>query len=848
MNLSERPDSDRQATRAVWLSFAWTALALPLAIVMPWLSLAPPALLWILNVTPLAVTAGFILWSFGLAIRQVGRVGHTLVALPLTVAQFVLFTLLFVQIACHLGMGHYQMSATPRWWDWLAFSAAHALRAADLLDVIEGYRLDIQVIRHGSGLTACVVVALHLVMGLFVISLVMEWLGRAWRWLRSSGDLWRATRIVLVTVVLLTLLSLGWMVFLLKESEYRAVTPADLALWPVEQLLRVVDFADVMVVYGLHLRPFPVTILSATVGVVLRLVLALLAAGLLRQAFRSLSLRALRGFGLSREELTNVSKAGPDSRLGRLARQRLDDLVRTPEPSTRKHWAIVSVGCLGLAALVIALRSVPAGWGWDAAAERTAAAAVGDDPDLASRGLAGLQRMGVAASVAVPTLEAALSSATPERRTEFLETLGYLGPEAAPILEGYARSTDLGSAGEAVQALGRMGPDGVPSLVWLLDDGPEELRGTARDAILALGPKAVDPLTQVVSHATAAEVVPLLDELDPYWYLRDPPDDDFKAVAEAKVAFLMLAEPERHAALREEFMADDYFLTEDLLDLGRGSERAVPEMLQRFRRADISTEANMIMALGRLGPRGREALPELIARLRVNSSNVELIRTLDAIDPNWPTSAVAQEALRAAVAEWHTGDDERIREIPGFVRLFGPAAVPVQDDLRRLAEAGDSGATSALTLTEPYSLTELLTRLDELGEGRFGALAGLESEGGLTESEIFFLLARMGPEAAPAVTTLVEAVRREETWFAYSPLDVLARIGSAAAPGLISLFADGRYYIRDGARDALVRIGTDAVPALLDARRSAEPNVRTMAEITLERIDPRWRMRYRVVD
>ena len=64
--------------------------------------------------------------------RAVGRTGQTLSALPQVLAQAALFTLLFFQIACHLGVAHYTWTATPGWWDWLAFPLAHALRERGL--------------------------------------------------------------------------------------------------------------------------------------------------------------------------------------------------------------------------------------------------------------------------------------------------------------------------------------------------------------------------------------------------------------------------------------------------------------------------------------------------------------------------------------------------------------------------------------------------------------------------------------------------------------------------------------------------------------------------------------------
>src|SRR5579871_6478631 len=134
--------------RLLLLSLVWAATSCNLAYLAPWSGLWPTALAFVYNSLPLAITGVLIVLNLMMSLRLVGRSGHVLAALPLTLVQLVLFTLLFFQIACHRGAEHYSWDGTPFWWHWLAFSGDHVLRGVDLLDAIEAYDWKLQPIEH----------------------------------------------------------------------------------------------------------------------------------------------------------------------------------------------------------------------------------------------------------------------------------------------------------------------------------------------------------------------------------------------------------------------------------------------------------------------------------------------------------------------------------------------------------------------------------------------------------------------------------------------------------------------------------------------------------------------------
>src|SRR5687768_2290518 len=90
-----------EASRLIVVSFAWAALGLALALAVPWLGLAPSPLQAVLNAGAPLLTAALIVRNLWLAVRLVGLTGHTASALPLTLTQLLLFTLLFFRVAGH---------------------------------------------------------------------------------------------------------------------------------------------------------------------------------------------------------------------------------------------------------------------------------------------------------------------------------------------------------------------------------------------------------------------------------------------------------------------------------------------------------------------------------------------------------------------------------------------------------------------------------------------------------------------------------------------------------------------------------------------------------------------------
>ena len=87
------------------------------------------------------------------------------------------------------------------------------------------------------------------------------------------------------------------LIWLLSALVFRPWQLQDLALWPIDNLLRVVDFFDSMEIYHLRLHQVPTLPWEGTLTLVCRVLMALLLAGWLAWAFQELSIRFFRGLG-----------------------------------------------------------------------------------------------------------------------------------------------------------------------------------------------------------------------------------------------------------------------------------------------------------------------------------------------------------------------------------------------------------------------------------------------------------------------------------------------------------------------------------------------------------------------
>src|ERR1043166_1879154 len=138
-------------------------------------TLCAASLVWILAflftaaVHPLqvafAVTAFFILVNAAFSFRVLSRQRRVVVAL--NCVQIALFGILNYQLSAAFGPDHYRCDREPWFLDWVEFTAAHVVRAADIFDAIDEYGIPIQTISHHSLTSGLLIVAMHLSVDVF---------------------------------------------------------------------------------------------------------------------------------------------------------------------------------------------------------------------------------------------------------------------------------------------------------------------------------------------------------------------------------------------------------------------------------------------------------------------------------------------------------------------------------------------------------------------------------------------------------------------------------------------------------------------------------------------------------
>lgn len=556
------------------LALLWLPIGLGMALAAPWIALAPTWVVWSWNQVPLAVTLALVVWNFLAALRVVGLTGLPHRAWPYTLAQLALFTLLFFQIACHLGAEHYSWDVQPAWYDWILFSGVHALKAGDLFDFIEAYGIDLQVVQHEGTLTASCLLAFHLILDLFLIAVLFEGFHQIYQANRHRVPTprihWSPTgRLFVAALAAGTVVTLGgWLLHVLVDYPLQAVpfafavlvgtllilpmlAPtgedqssfltrytlaflivffisalwirpwrwADFYLWPIENLCHVLDVGDGLHLFHWHLSQVPQNLWEGSLTFVCRLLMGFALGGLVGWIFMQLSLRLTGGYGLHRETLEELEQTTTNPRFRSLLQRRLARLRGARVPQAARGWGwCVLVLTVSIPLLVVLAR---AGWpAWDRAAERLADPAGSLEHPQRSAALAALRRLGPTAGGIADRLTAALPRTVPDHQKELLETLTYLGPNGRAVLGEFLQWADPALALACLPTLEARGSSLAGVIARGMGSSSEEVKQAAEATVLRLGYDAMPTLIETLTRENALNLATLFRQLDPEYWLR----------------------------------------------------------------------------------------------------------------------------------------------------------------------------------------------------------------------------------------------------------------------------------------------------------------------------------------
>jgi len=220
------------------------------------------------------------------------------VLIGLNSIQIILFGVLAFQLSCAYGVDNYLYEHEPRFYDWVEFTAAHVLRAADMLHVLGEYGLQIQNITHNSVAAGMLLVWMHLAVDIFLLGLLFRLVAHCWPLSPQRSSLQQGRRTcawLLVTLVL----------YVGMAAALR-LQPRDWLLWPAENLLRSVDIGDMCQIFHWRLHHGERGFWASTAAVVIRLV----ADVWLAKIVILLRLTVLQSWGLSTAQLMELLDHG----------------------------------------------------------------------------------------------------------------------------------------------------------------------------------------------------------------------------------------------------------------------------------------------------------------------------------------------------------------------------------------------------------------------------------------------------------------------------------------------------------------------------------------------------------
>jgi len=263
-------------------------------------------------------TAAIIAVNAACSLWMITRRRKVLVAL--NCVQVVAFGFLNYQLCQAFGDDHYRFDCEPRFYDWIEFTAAHVVRAADVLDALDPYGIHIHRISHQSAWAGLILVCMHLTVDISLVGIVLRWVNRLRQDTSSETRLAQGRREVgwlLVTGAL-------FVVFAVCQQ----MPAIDWLLWPMDNLVRLVDVGDVMEVYDWKLHGVEPTYWTNGAGLLFRLCAGIWMARLIN-LWR---LTVFRTWGLTIDELTELID-DPDAHMRRCAIEGLGLSGREAKPA-----------------------------------------------------------------------------------------------------------------------------------------------------------------------------------------------------------------------------------------------------------------------------------------------------------------------------------------------------------------------------------------------------------------------------------------------------------------------------------------------------------------------------------
>ncbi len=575
-----------------------------------------------------------------------------------------LFGLLYFLIYKSFGPEHYHFTSPPQLWDWIQFTGAHILRAGDILDVIEEYKIDIQNVTHGSNFVATTIMAMHWMVDIFLLGFLWSLTKSWWEWLQYE----EVQKLVYIAIAMTMLVFL--ITVFVQTATHRTSTLAffinivwisyhGLLMWPLDNIIRVIDVGDSFQLYQIRLHSVTINWWTSSLAVLFRLLISVPLAELINW----IHLKYFSGVGKSIPELITdlANKNTRDAAIQGLARLEnpatpalIKSLVdKDYDVRTAAVEALGKIGEPAIPDLVMALadknsdiRKVAAkALGQiDSQWQQTEGAKVAI-PNLANA-LAnryGWIREAAAkalgqivpqwqqtegAKIAILDLIKALVDKNSHVRLAAAEALNQIDPQwrqseeakvAIPNLANALANRYGGIREAAVEVLGQIGKPAIPYLTTALADKEWLVRNAAAEALSRIGEPAKVAIPDLVKALT------------------DENSDVRQAAAKALDQIGELAIPYLATALEDEDHKVRQIAAKELGQIGESAKVAIPDLIKALADETWFVRQAAAKALGKIGEPAKDAIPALVKALANEDYHVHraVAEALDKLDPQW---------------------------------------------------------------------------------------------------------------------------------------------------------------------------------------------------------------------
>lgn len=417
---------------------------------------------------------------------------------------------------------------------------------------------------------------------------------------------------------------------------------------------------------------------------------------------------------------------------------------------------------------------------------------------------------------AVEPLAQLLKDESAEIRAHAAAALGEIGgpaKSAAPALVELLKDEDAQVRRQGVHAIMAIRPGPkvtVPLAVELLEDGDAGVRLRVLNAISEAGPAALPSLIEALSNKKAA-----------YWaclVLRDMGP----AAKDAVPALTKLLDDPRPEIRREAILA--------LAAMEGDSEPAVPKIVALLKDPEVAVAATYALARNGFIPGNAE---EIIRRNISSEDGLLSTTSLWALAKVHPDDAsLRRDVTRKLIA--------RLKDKDPFVRVQAARALAA---LPPAPEITEPIWEEAMKEADETTMRHALDAFAQLGASAVPRLImALQME--KIRLEVVYILAQIGPDAAPAALPLARLLVDPNEQIAHEAALALAAIGPGAKAAVPNLLARLQR-VEDANTPAIVYAlgkidpgAANAQPALANALKSEDPKVALAAAWALAQVDP----------